>query len=132
MRQSIPTLGLAKTKKEKLGMYVQDFHIIHSAHWKYDEKALHGYIRVSEDLAMLLSVATATRPAALVEGAAAKGTNKVLCWEHALLMKVSLVTDPGRSTILALVDLVHVKNAEGNGRKLVHHALQASFLGTLR
>ncbi len=99
-------------------MYVQDFHIIHSAHWRLDPKAMHGHTRVSESLMMLLSVSTATRPAALVEGGSAKGSNKALWWKHVLLMKVPCTKNPGQSTIVALVNLEHIKNAESSGRRL--------------
>ena len=98
-------------------MYSRDFHIIHLAHWKLDEKAVHGRTRVSLSLTKLLSVATATWPAALVEGTAAKSSNKALCWGHVLLKKARLAKDRGRSTIVALVNLEHIKNAESSGRR---------------
>ena len=98
-------------------MHAQDLYAIQHAHWVDDPKALHGLERVQFSLLLLLSAATATRPGALVESGSAKGSNKALCFEHVSLLKVRDTKDPSRSTIAAKVDLVHIKNSGGKGRR---------------
>jgi hypothetical protein len=110
---------LDRSEKEKLAMHVQDLYAILHAHWADDTKALHGLSRVQISLLLLLSAATATRPGALVESSSAKGSNKALSFEHVSIMKVGDVKDPSRSTIVAKVNLVHIKNSGGKGRRLV-------------
>jgi hypothetical protein len=68
---------------------------------------------------LLLSAATATRPGALVESASNKGSNKALCFKYVALMKVRSLEDPKQSTIVANVNLVHVKNKEKDGTPYV-------------
>ncbi|KAI9869309.1 MAG: hypothetical protein M1813_000098 [Trichoglossum hirsutum] len=62
---------------------------------------------------------TTTRPGALVESSSAKGSNKALSYEHVTVMKVRDITDPKCSTIVVKVDLVHIKNSEGKGRRML-------------
>ncbi|PVH96084.1 hypothetical protein DM02DRAFT_675018, partial [Periconia macrospinosa] len=45
VRNWIPSLGLDKSKKEKLAMYVQELYAILHALWVDDTKILHGIIR---------------------------------------------------------------------------------------
>ena len=97
-------------------MYVQDlFAILHAPLVDY-KKPLHGFIRVQISALLLLSVATATRPGALVESASNKGSNKgsnkALCFGDVSVMKVPNLPDPKRSVLVANVNLVHVKNKE--------------------
>lgn len=114
-RQWIPTLGLDKSKKEKLAMYVQELYAILHALWVDDTKILHGIIRAQIALLLLLGAATATRPGALVESASNKGSNKALWFKDVDLMKVRSVKDPSRSTLVANVNLENVKNKERDG-----------------
>ena len=100
-------------------MYVQDLYAVIYAHWVEDTKALHGQLRVEISLLLLLSAATTTRPGALVESGSAKGSNKALSYEHVSIMKVRDVKDPNRTTTVAMVNLVHIKNSGGKGRRLV-------------
>ena len=97
-------------------MYVQDLYAISHALWVDDTKALHGFIRVQISLLLLLSAATATRPGALVESASAKGSNKALSFKDIELMKVRSLQEPGQSTIVANMNLEHVKNKEKDGK----------------
>ncbi|KAL5404076.1 hypothetical protein PMIN04_012660 [Paraphaeosphaeria minitans] len=123
VRRWIPELGLDRSKKEKLAMYVQDLFAILHALWVDDKKPLHGFIRVQISALLLLSAATATRPGALVESASNKGSNKALCFKDVSLMKVPSLTDPNRSVLVANVNLVHVKNKErdGTSKKFTFH-----------
>jgi hypothetical protein len=110
--QWTPQLQLDRSKKKKLAMYVQDLFAILHALWVDDKKPLHGFIRVQISALLLLSAATATRPGALVESASNKGSNKALCFKDVSLIKVTSLTDPNRSVLVANVNLVHVKNKE--------------------
>ncbi|KAJ9654854.1 hypothetical protein H2201_008928 [Coniosporium apollinis] len=112
-----PTYKLDTSEKDKLAMYVQDLYVVIHAHWAEDTKALHGRLRVEISLLLLLSAATTTRPGALVESGSAKGSNKALSYEHISIMKVRDVKDANRTTIVAMVNLVHVKNPGGKGRR---------------
>jgi hypothetical protein len=107
---------LDKSEKEKHAMYVQDLYAIFHALWVDDTKPLHGYIRVQISLLLLLSAATATRPGAIVESASAKGSNKSLSFKNIEVMKVRSIVDPGRSTIIANVNLENIKNKDKNGK----------------
>jgi hypothetical protein len=107
---------LDKFEKEKHAMYVQDLYAILHALWVDDTKPLHGYIRVQISLLLLLSAATATRPGAIVESASAKGSNKSLSFKKIEVMKVRSIVDPGRSTIIANVNLENIKNKDKNGK----------------
>ena len=100
-------------------MYVQDLYSVLHALWVDDTKALHGRIRVQLSLMLLLSGATATRPGALIESGSARGSNKALSYEHITLLKVCNTTDREHSTIVAKVNLVHIKNSGGKGRRYV-------------
>ncbi|OAL56175.1 hypothetical protein IQ07DRAFT_639770 [Pyrenochaeta sp. DS3sAY3a] len=115
VRNWIPSLGLDRTRKEKLAMFVQDLYAILHALWVDDTKPLHGFIRIQISLLLLLSAATGTRPGALVESASNRGTNKALCFKDVQLMKVRSLEDPTKSTIVANVNLEHVKNKSKNG-----------------
>ena len=90
-------------------MFVQDFYAIIHALWVDDTKPLHGFIRLQIALLLLLSVASATRPGAL--GA--------LCFKDVQLMKVRSLKDANKSTIVANVNLEHVKNKERDGTPYV-------------
>jgi hypothetical protein len=95
-------------------MFVQDLYAILHALWVDDIKPLPGFIRIQISLLLLLSAATATRPGALVESASNKGSNKALCFKDVELMKVRSIGDPKKSTIIANVNLEHIKN-KGKG-----------------
>ena len=97
-------------------MYVQDLYVILHALWVDDTKPLHGFIRVQISLLLLLSAATATRPGALVESASAKGSNKALSFKDINLMVVRSLKHPEKTTIIANVNLEHVKNKERDGK----------------
>src|SRR5439155_9709123 len=101
---------------EKRAIYVQDLYSILHALWVDDTKALHGRIQVQLSLMLLLSGATATRPGALIESGSARGSNKALSYEHITLLKVCDTTDRECSTIVAKINLVHIKNSGGKGR----------------
>lgn len=100
-------------------MFVQDLYAILHALWVDDTKPLHGFIRIQISLLLLLSAATATRPGALVESASNKGTNKALWFKDVQLMKVRNLKDPNKSTIVANVNLEHVKNKTKDGTPYV-------------
>jgi hypothetical protein len=102
-----------------MAMYVQDLYAVLHALWVDDTKALHGRIRVQLSLILLLSGATATRPGALIKSGSARGSNKALSYEHVTLLKVRDTTDRECSTIVAKVNLVHIKNSRGKGRRYV-------------
>lgn len=100
-------------------MFVQDLYAILHALWVDDTKPLHGFIRIQISLLLLLSAATATRPGALVESASNKGSNKALYFKDVQIMKVRSLKDPNKSTIVANVNLEHVKNKEKDGTPYV-------------
>jgi hypothetical protein len=100
-------------------MYVQEFYAIMHALWVDDMKPLAGFIRIQISLLLLLSAPTATRPGALVESASNKGSNKALCFKDVELMKVRCTSDPDKSTIIANVNLEHVKNKDKGGTPYV-------------
>jgi hypothetical protein len=52
-----------------------------------------------------------------VESGSAKGSNKALLYEYVSILKVRDTKDPSRSTIAVKVDLVHIKNSGGKGRR---------------
>jgi hypothetical protein len=91
-------------------MDVQDLYAILHALWVDDTKPLHGFIRVQISLLLLLGAATAMRPGALVESASSKGSNKAFSFKNIELIKVRSLTDLGQSTIVANVNLEHIKN----------------------
>ncbi|KAI9868969.1 MAG: hypothetical protein M1813_002792 [Trichoglossum hirsutum] len=64
--------------------------------------------------------ATATRPEALIESDSARGSNKALSYKHITLLKAR---DEGRSSIFAIVDLIHIKNSreKGKRKKFIFH-----------
>jgi len=115
----IPSLGLKKTKKEKLTLFVQDLFPISRALWIDDSLPLPGLMRVQISVLILLCAATGTRPGTLVESADNKGSQEVLQFKDVEIMKVRSVKDPNESTIVAHVNLVHVKNKERNGTQYV-------------
>ncbi|KAF2689934.1 hypothetical protein K458DRAFT_474323 [Lentithecium fluviatile CBS 122367] len=78
-------LGLDKSQEEKSAMYVQDLYAIFHALWIDDKKALHSLIRIFISLLLVMSAATATRPAAIV----------ALTFKDIKLMKVRSLTDGG-------------------------------------
>jgi hypothetical protein len=100
-------------------MHVEDLYAILHALWADDTKALHGLIRVQLSLLHLLSAATATRPMSIVQSRSRKGTNKTLSWEHISIMRVRDTRDPTRTTTIVKLNLVHIKNSGGKGRRLV-------------
>ncbi|KAF2647143.1 hypothetical protein K491DRAFT_723683 [Lophiostoma macrostomum CBS 122681] len=115
VRNWIPSLQLDRNPKEKRAMYVQDLYAILHALWVDDTKPLHGFIRVQISTLLLLSAATATRPGALVESASNRNSNKALCFKDVIVIKVRSVENPRRSTVVANVNLEHVKNKEKGG-----------------
>jgi Protein of unknown function (DUF3435) len=108
-------------------MHVGDLYTILHAHWADDPKALHGLVRVQISLLLLLSAATATRPMSIVESRSRKGTNKTLSWEHISIMRVRDSQDPTRTTTVVKVNLVHIKNSGGKGRRLAAPPRTESF-----
>lgn len=96
-------------------MYVHDFYPILHALWVDDTKPLHGFVRTQISVLLLLSAVTATRPGALVESASNKGSNKALWFRDVELIKVRGLDDTKKSTIMANVTFVHVKNKERGG-----------------
>lgn len=98
-------------------MFVPDFYVILYAHWVECSRLFHGFMRVQISLLYLLSGATATRPGALVESSSAKGTNKGLWFEHIEILKIRHPIDPSRTILAAKVDLVHIKDSGGKGRR---------------
>ena len=96
-------------------MFVHDFYPILHALWVDDVKPLHGLVRVQISVLLLLSAVTATRPGALVESASNKGSNKAIWYKDVELMKVRGLDDPRKSTIIANVTFVHIKNKERGG-----------------
>ena len=112
-----PIHSLDTCEKEKHAMSVRDLYVILHAHWTRDTRPCHGRFRVEISLLLLLSVATATRPGALVESGSAKHSNKALSYEHVSIMRVRDVTNPDRTTTVAKVDLVHIKSSGGKGRR---------------
>ena len=94
----------------------------------FDPKPRHGQIRVEMSLILLLSAATATRPGAPVKSASAKGNNKARSYEHISIMRVRDVNDPNRTTTVAMVNLVHIKNSGGKGRRSVTLELNKYYL----
>lgn len=112
-----PTYKLDTSEKEKHAMFVQDLYVILHAHWALDPKPQHGRSRVEMSLILLLSGATATRPGALIESGSAKGSNKALSYQHISILKIRDVEDSTRSTVIAKVDLMHIKNSGGKGRR---------------
>ncbi|KAH7111146.1 hypothetical protein B0J11DRAFT_543970 [Dendryphion nanum] len=111
----LPSLGLSLSNDEKPALFVHDLYPILHAIWIDDTKPLHSFIRVQISLLILLSAATATRPGALVESASNKGSNKAVCFKDVELWKVRSFKDPTRSTIVANLNLEHVKNKEKGG-----------------
>ncbi|KAF2008362.1 hypothetical protein BU24DRAFT_469047 [Aaosphaeria arxii CBS 175.79] len=101
----MPNLHLDKSKKEKFAMFVQDLYAILHALWVDDTKALPGFIRDQLSLLLIISAATATRPGAIVQ----------LQFKDIELLKVRCVEDPSRSTLVANVNLEHVKNKDKEG-----------------
>jgi hypothetical protein len=61
-----------------------------------------------------LSNATAIRSGALIESGSAQGSNKALLYKHITFLKAR---DEGRSSIFTMVDLVHIKNFGGKGKR---------------
>jgi hypothetical protein len=100
-------------------MYKEDMHVILSAHWMIDPKPRHGRFRVQLDTIFLLSAATGTRPQALIESSSAKGSNKALSYEHIEILRVRDKYNWNRTTTVARVILVYIKNSGGKGRRYV-------------
>lgn len=112
-----PKYKLDTSEKEKQAMHVRDLYAVIHGHWTRDSRSCHGRFRVELSLILLLSGATATRPGSLVESGSARRSNKALSYEHISIMRVRDVKNPGRTTTVALVDLVHIKNSGGKGRR---------------
>lgn len=98
-------------------MFIRDFYVIVYEHWVEDTRALHGVVRVQIWTLHLLSAATANRPGALVESSSAKGTNKALWFEHVDILKIRHPQDPSRTVLAVKVNLVHIKDSGGQGRR---------------
>jgi hypothetical protein len=98
-------------------MYVAELHGVQQALWVLDPRPCHGRSRVEMSLILLLSGATATRPGALVESGSAKNSGRALAYEHITIMRVRDATDSAKTTTIALVSLVHVKNSGSTGRR---------------
>jgi hypothetical protein len=114
-----PTYNLDTSEKEKHAMYEEDLYAIQSTHWTMDPKPHHRRFRVQMDTILLLSAATATRPQALVESLSAKGLNKALPYEYIEILRVRDKYNWNRTTAIAHVSLVHIKNSRGKGRRYV-------------
>ena len=106
-------------------MFVQDFYVILYVHWVEDARFLPGLVRTQISTLYLLSAATATRPGALVESSSAKGTNKALWYEHVEILKTRPPNDPTRTVMAVRVNLVHVKDSRGKGRRYVSWPLES-------
>ncbi|KAI9794438.1 MAG: hypothetical protein M1816_005508 [Peltula sp. TS41687] len=98
-------------------MDVQDLCVVIHADWVEDTKALHGLLRVEISMLLLLKRRYTTRPGALVESSSAKGSDKALSYELISVMRVRGVKDPNHTTTVAMVDLVHIKNSGGKGKR---------------
>jgi len=111
-------------------MQIDDFWVVHNAHWARDQKPRHGRFRVEMSLMMLLSAATGTRPGAVVESASAKGTNKAILYDHVTIVRARDVADPNWITTLAFVRLVNLKNVrrKGNGLGSLRSKFTSSIL----
>lgn len=114
-----PKYNLDTSEKEKHAMCVSDLFIILQAHWSMDTKPRHGRFRAQIDTILLLAGATATRPQALIESSSAKGSNKSLTYEHITILRVRDKDNRNRTTTVALLDLVHIKNSGGKGTRYV-------------
>ncbi|KIW87203.1 uncharacterized protein Z519_12105 [Cladophialophora bantiana CBS 173.52] len=112
-----PTYGLETSEKEKRAMFVQEFYVFEYAHWVEDRRPLHGLIRVEIWALQLLSGATACRPGALVVSGSAKGTNKAVWFEHVEILKIRHPENPSCTVLAAKVNLVHIKDSGGQGRR---------------
>jgi hypothetical protein len=100
-------------------MYVLDLYTILRALWTMDAKPRHGRFRAQIDTILVLAGATATRPQALIESSSAKGSNKALSYEHITILRVRDKKNRNRTTTVVLVNLVHIKNSGGKGRRYV-------------
>lgn len=99
-------------------MFVEDLYVMVRAQWSLDAKAMHGRIRVEESFVFILCAATATRPGAvLVRGTAKDSKKKVFSYKHIQIMRVRDAKNLERTTTVALVSLVHIKNSGGTGRR---------------
>lgn len=114
-----PTYHLETSEKEKRAMFVQDFYVLEYVRWVEDPRPLHGLVLVTNWTLRLVSAATSCRPGALVESASAKGTNKALWFEHVEILKVRRPDDPSRTVLAVKLDLVHIKDSGGLGRRYV-------------
>ncbi|XTI85757.1 hypothetical protein V2W45_1466590 [Cenococcum geophilum] len=90
---NILSLKLNKLAKEKYAMFINN------------TKPLYGFIRVQISLLLLLSVAIATRPGALVESASIKGNNKAVYEKRS-----------NKSIIIVNVNLEHIKNKKKDSK----------------
>ncbi len=102
-------------------MYEQDLNAVLHALWVEDVKPLHGHIRVEIDLILLLSGATSTRPGALIESGACKGSNKCLKWEDITFLVVPNPVSPEAVSVAVAVavavNLVNIKQSGGKSRR---------------
>jgi hypothetical protein len=114
-----PLCQLETSEKDKRAMFVRDFFVVVYAHWVEDPRPVHGLVRVQVWTLHLLSAATSSRPGALVESGSAKGTNKALWFQHVEILKIRHPDDPSRTVLAAKVDLVHIKDSGGQGRRYV-------------
>lgn len=114
-----PTYHLETSEKEKRAMFAREFYVIQYAHWIKDTRPLHGLVPVGIWVPYLLSVATATRPGAPVESSGAKGTNKALWYEHVDILEIRHPDNPSRTVMAVKVNLVHIKESAGKGRRYV-------------
>ncbi|KAL9127778.1 MAG: hypothetical protein Q9217_003408 [Psora testacea] len=112
-----PKYELDTCEKEKHAMHVPDLYVILHSHWAVDSRPLNDRLRVQTAAILILAAATATRPQGLVESSCARCSNRALAYEHVSIMKVRDVDDPQRTTTIAVVVLVHIKNSGGKGRR---------------
>jgi hypothetical protein len=104
-------------------MFMPDFYVLEYAHWVEDPRPLPGLVRVQDWTLHLLSAATCCRPGALVVSGSAKGTNKALWFEHVEFLKIRHPEDPNHTVLAAKVNLVHIKDSGGLGRRYVPHGV---------
>ena len=96
---------------------VNDLLIVLQYHWASDVNTFsHERQRVQLALILLTAAFTTTRPGAIVEGAYAKGSNKVLCYKD---IELTLLRnpEPGKQDVLVMeVTLFHTKGGLGQKR----------------
>ena len=67
-------------------------------------------------LLLLLSIATAIRPGALVESASAKGSNKAVWFKNINIIVICSEEHSNKSMVIVNVNLKYIKNKEKDGK----------------